>query len=141
MTNNTEMDTRIRLNILFEYCKRSFEKSDNPEMHFYVIPELRHIDNETIKTNAVRLIDTNLVRGGLDDDGSQTFPWIRRITPAGMDSIQRLVDESEPLMSELRDELKAEMESKDRILGFISFCLRTNEFPTKILQIATNIGV
>ena len=138
---DAETDTRIRLIILFEYCKRSFDESDNPEMHFYVIPELRDIDNEIIKANAVCLIDKNLVRGGLDDDGNQTFPWIRRITPAGMDSIQRLVCESELIVPELRDKLKGKTESRDRILGFISFCFRTDEFPAKILQTAKDVGV
>jgi hypothetical protein len=136
---NIKTDARIRLIILFEYCKRSFGKSDNPEMHFYVIPELHDIDNEIIKTNAVNLIDENLVRGGVDDDGSQTFPWIRKITPTGMGLIERLVSESESNMPELYDELKDKTERRDRILGFITYCLGTDDFPTKVLGIAKNV--
>jgi hypothetical protein len=32
-----ETDVKIRTILLFEYCKRSYGQSDNPEMHFYVI--------------------------------------------------------------------------------------------------------
>jgi hypothetical protein len=137
--DDAEMDVRIRVIILFEYCKRSFGKSDNPEMHFYVIPELRDTDNEMIKRNAVHLIDENWVRGGVDDDGSQTFPWIRRITTTGMELVGRLVSESESIIPELQDELKSKTESQDRVLGFITYCLRTNEFPSTILGIAKNV--
>lgn len=132
------MDTRIMLVILFEYCKRSFGKSDNPEMHFYVIPELRDTDNEMIKKNAVRLIDGNLVRGGLDDDGSQTFPWIRRITPTGMELVEKLASESETNVPELHDKLKGMVENRDKILSFITYCLRTDDFPIGVLEIAKN---
>ena len=131
-------DAQIRLIILFEYCKRSFGKSDNPEMHFYVIPELRDTDNEIIKMNAVHLIDENLVRGGVDDDGSQTFPWIRKITPAGMQLVERLVGESKSNIPELHDELKDKTKTQDKVLGFIAYCLRTDDFPTKVLEIAKN---
>ena len=138
---DAEIHAKIRLVILFEYCKRSFGKSDNPEMHFYVIPELRDIDNEIIKTNTVCLIDGNLVRGGLDDDGAQTFPWIRRITPAGMEVVEKLVDESKLIMPELHDELKDKTETRDKILGFISYCLKTDDFPTKVLQITKKFNI
>jgi hypothetical protein len=134
-----ETDVRIKLIILFEYCKRSFGKSDNPEIHFYVIPELHDTDNKIIKTNAIHLIDENLVRGGVDDDGSQTFPWIRKITPAGMELVERLVNESESNMPELYDELKDKTETQDRILGFITYCLRTDDVPTKVLEIAKHV--
>ncbi|QMU55127.1 MAG: hypothetical protein GKS07_09705 [Nitrosopumilus sp.] len=138
MTDN-KTDAKIRLIILFEYCKRSFGKSDNPEMHFYVIPELHDTDNKIIKINAIHLMDENLVRGGVDDDGTQTFPWIRKITHAGMELVERLINESELSMPELHDELKYKAETKDRILGFIGYCLKTDDFPTKVLGIAKNI--
>ena len=136
---DTEMDAKIRMIILFEYCKRSFGKSDNPEMHFYVIPELRDTDNKIIKTNAVHLIDENLVRGGVDDDGSQSFPWIRRVTLTGIGLVERLVSESESDIPELQDKLKGKTETQDKILGFIAYCLRTDDFPTKVLEIAKNV--
>jgi hypothetical protein len=136
---DTEMNARIRMIILFEYCKRSFGKSDNPEMHFYIIPELRDTDNKIIMTNAVHLIDKNFVRGGVDDDGSQSFPWIRRVTLTGIGLVERLVSESESDIPELQDELKDKTETQDKILGFIAYCLRTDDFPTKVLGIAKNV--
>jgi len=136
--NDSEIDVWIRMNILFEYCKRSYDRSDNPEMHFYVIPELRDTDNKIIKANAVHLIDQNLVRGGMDDDGSQTFPWIRRITPTGMALIERLVGESESDIPELKDKLEDMTDSQEKALGFIAFCLGSDEFPTSVLHIAKN---
>ena len=136
---DSEMDAMIRVMILFEYCKRSFDQSDNPEMHFYVIPGLRDIDNEIIKANAVHLIDENLVRGGVDDDGAQTFPWIRRVTPTGMELIQRLAEESESHISELHDRLKDKIDLRDKILEYIAYCLGSEKFPTNVLNIAKNI--
>jgi hypothetical protein len=136
---DSEMDAMIRVTILFEYYKRSFEQSDNPEMHFYVIPELRDTDNEIIKANAVHLIDENLVRGGVDDDGVQTFPWIRRITSTGMDLIQRLIDESESHIPELHDRLKDKTDSQEKILDYIAYCLKSEKFPIKILNVAKTI--
>ena len=134
-----EMNAMIRVTILFEYCKRSFDASDNPEMHFYVIPELRDVDNEIIKVNAVHLIDENLVRGGVDDDGAQTFPWIRRVTPTGMELVQRLTDESEFAIIELHDRLKDKTNSRDKILECITYCLESEKFPAAVLNVAKNI--
>jgi hypothetical protein len=134
-----ELNAKIRIIILFEYCKRSYGQSDNPEMHFYVIPELRDIDNEIIKANAVYLIDENLVRGGVDDDSSQTFPWIRRITSKGMDLIEQLVCESESNIQGLQDELKDKANMNDRISCLITYCFGFDVFPTKILNIAKKI--
>ncbi len=136
---DSELDAKIRTIILFEYCKRSFGKSDNPEMHFYVIPELCDTDNEIIKANTIHLIDENLVRGGVDDDGAQTFPWIRRITPNGMELVQRLADESESRIPKLHDELEDKTDTQDKILEYIAFCLRSDEFPTEVLSIAKNV--
>ncbi len=140
-SQHTETDGMIRVLILFEYCKRSFGKSNNPEMHFYVIPELQDVDNEIIKTNAVHLIDENLVRGGLDDDGSQTFPWIRRITPKGIDIIEKLTNESESLIPELHDELKNKIDPRDKILNFIEYCLKTDNLPSNVLHVAKNCNI
>ena len=134
-----ELDAKIRTIILFEYCKRSYGQSDNPEMHFYIIPELCNTDNEIIKVNAVHLIDENFVRGGVDDDGRQTFPWIRRITPTGMELIQRLADESESNIPELHEKLKDKADPKDKMLEYISYCQSYDEFPLKVLNIAKDI--
>jgi len=115
-----EIDVKIRILLLFEYCKRDYGKSDNPEMHFYAIPELLNIDNEIIKANAVYLIAENLVRGGVDEDASHSFPWITRINPTGLKLVERIVDESESKMPELQDELKDKTDTQDRVLGFIA---------------------
>ena len=45
-----------------------------PEMHMYNFPELKEIDNKEIYQNAKYLIDENLVRGGIDEEGEKKFP-------------------------------------------------------------------
>ena len=134
-----EIDVKIRIILLFEYCKRAFGKSDNSEMHFYVIPELRDIDNEIIKANAVYLITENLVRGGVDEDGSHSFPWITRINPTGMKLVERIAEESKSKISELQDELKDKTDTQDRILGLIPYCFKFKYVPTEILNVAKKI--
>ena len=134
-----EADVKIRTILLFEYCKRSYGQSDNPEMHFYVIPELRDIDNEIIKANAVYLIAENLVRGGVDEDASHSFPWITRINPTGLKLVKRVVDESELKIPELQDRLKDKTDTQDRILGFIAYCFKFKDVPTEILDIVKRI--
>jgi len=108
-------------------------------MHFYVIPELRDIDNEIIKANAVHLIDKNLVRGGVDQDASQSFPWITRINLTGMKLVERIVDESESKISELQYELKNKTSTQGRVLGFITYSFKFKDIPTGILDIAKDI--
>ncbi len=134
-----DIDVRIRLLILFEYCKRDYGKSCNPQMHFYVIPELRDTDNDIIKTNAIYLIDKNFVRGGVDDDGSQTFPWIRRITNSGMALLEQLIDESKKNIPEMHDELKDDSGNEGRIASFIDYCLKSETFSYRVLDVAKNI--
>jgi len=134
-----ETDVKVRTVLLFEYCKRSYDQSDNPEMHFYVIPELRDIDNEIIKANAVYLIAENLVRGGVDEDASHSFPWITRINPTGMKLVERIVDESESKIPELRGKVKDKTDTEDRVLGFIAYCFKFKDFPTDILDVAKKI--
>ncbi len=135
------MNARIRIVILFEYCKRSFGKSDNPEMHFYVIPELREIDNDAIKTNAIYLIDNNFVRGGIDDDGSQTFPWIRRITSTGMVLIEKITDECLSSFPKCSEDQIDKTKKQDKILRFITECMKTKVFSEKVLSLAKNLGL
>jgi hypothetical protein len=108
-------------------------------MHFYVIPELRDIDNETIKANAVYLIAENLVRGGVDEDGSHSFPWITRINPTGIKLVEKIAKESESKISELQDELKDKMDTQDRVLGLIAYCFKFKYVPTEILNVAKKI--
>ena len=110
-------------------------------MHFYIIPELRDTDNEIIKTNAIYLIDNNLVRGGIDDDGSHTFPWIRRITSSGIRLMEKLADESSSDVPELQDVQNDKIEKQDMILRFISYCAKTDVLPGKVLEIAKNVGL
>jgi hypothetical protein len=134
-----ETDVKIRTILLFEYCKRSYGQSDNPEMHFYTIPELRNIDNGIIKANAVYLIAENLVRGGVDEDTSHSFPWITRINSTGMKLVERIVDESESKIPELQDNLKDKTDTQDRVLGFIAYCFKFKDVPTEILDVAKKI--
>ena len=134
-----ETDVGIRTILLFEYCKRSYGQSDNSEMHFYVIPELHNIDNEIIKANAVYLIDENLVRGGVDEDASHSFPWITRINPTGLKLVERIVDESESKIPELQEELRDKMNTQDRVLSFITYCFKFKDVPTDILDVAKKI--
>ena len=78
----------IRDIILKEFYKRSQEKSDNPNLHMYNFPELKEIDNKRIFENVKYLINENLVRGGIDQDENQSFPWISRLTPLGIKLVE-----------------------------------------------------
>ena len=80
---------------MLEYYARSRGQSKNPEMHFFNIPELKEIDNQVITANAIYLIDENLVRGGVDVEGKNTFPWITRILPKGITHVEQLITKSE----------------------------------------------
>ena len=134
-----DMDVKIRTVILFEYYKRFCNQSDNPEMHFYVIPELRDIDNSVIEANATYLIDQNLVRGGVDVGESHSFPWITRLNSTGIKLIEKITDESELKIPELRDELNDKTNTQDKVLGLITYCFKSNEIPVSILNIAKDI--
>ena len=48
------------------------------------------MDNKIIFKNAKYLIDENLVRGGIDEEKGNSFPWITRLTPTGI----KLIEES-----------------------------------------------
>ena len=78
----------IRDIILKEFYKRSQSKSDNPNLHMYNFPELKEIDNKRIFENIKYLINENLVRGGIDQDKNQSFPWISRLTPLGIKLVE-----------------------------------------------------
>lgn len=132
-------DVRIRIAILLEYCKRSYEKSDNLNMHFYNIPELKKTNNEIIKLNAIHLINENLVRGGIDDANSHTFPWITRINSKGTELVERIINESEKKILRLQDELKSKTSTKDKILSLITFYEDDQNTKMKILEITEKI--
>jgi hypothetical protein len=85
---NDEMDYKIRKIILAEYYARLKGSSKIPEMHMYNFPGLKEMDNEIIFKNARYLIDANLVRGGIDEEKDHSFPWITRLTPAGIKLIE-----------------------------------------------------
>ena len=78
----------IRDIILKEFYKRSQLKSENPNLHMYNFPELKEIDNKRIFENVKYLINENLVRGGIDQDENQSFPWISRLTSLGTKLIE-----------------------------------------------------
>ena len=77
--NNNE----IRKIILNEFYKRAQGTSKNPKIHMYNFPELKKIENEVIFDNVKYLINENLVRGGIDEDQNQSFPWISKLTKTG----------------------------------------------------------
>ena len=78
----------IRDIILKEFYKRSQSKSENPNLHMYNFPELKEIDNKIIFENVKYLINENLVRGGIDQDENQSFPWISKLTSLGTKLIE-----------------------------------------------------
>ena len=78
----------IRDIIIKEFYKRSQSKSDNPNLHMYNFPELKEIDNKRIFENVKYLINENLVRGGIDQDENQSFPWISKLTSSGTKLIE-----------------------------------------------------
>ena len=79
-----EKDNVIKKIILIEYYARLKGSSKNPEMHMYNFPKLKEMDNKIIFKNAKYLIDENLVRGGIDEENGNLFPWITRLTPRGI---------------------------------------------------------
>ena len=85
--NNLTND-EIRKIILKEFYKRAQGKSENPKIHMYNFPELKETDNEIIFENVKYLINENLVRGGIDQDENQLFPWVSRITPTGREFVE-----------------------------------------------------
>ena len=87
MTQQT--DEQIRKIILIEYYKRQNGISKNPKMHMYNFPELKQIDNKDIFQNAKFLIDENLVRGGVDEQGDHIFPWITKLTSTGIEWMEK----------------------------------------------------
>ena len=103
-------DIQIKLQILFEYCLRLHKQSINPEMHFFKIPKLNTIDNDIIFKNSVNLIDENFVRGGVDVEGDNSFPWITRITPKGISERSKLTINFIKRKMKEYDELKNELE-------------------------------
>tara|TARA_B110000438_G_scaffold791_1_gene775 strand:- start:1295 stop:1579 length:285 start_codon:yes stop_codon:yes gene_type:complete len=89
MTMDEYNDQQIRKIILAEYYKREKGVSKNPEMHIYNFPELKKIDNEKIFQNTKYLMDENLVRGGIDEEGDHAFPWITKLTSMGIEWIEK----------------------------------------------------
>ena len=85
-----QRDDGIRRTILLEYYARLKNQSKNPEMHFFNIPELKETDKKIITKNALYLIDENFVRGGVDVEGDNEFPWISRILPKGIEFVEKL---------------------------------------------------
>jgi len=83
LTNN-----EIRKIILNEFYKRVQGISENPKIHMYNFPELKEIENEIIFENVKYLINENLVRGGIDEEQNQSFPWISRLTETGIKLIE-----------------------------------------------------
>jgi hypothetical protein len=88
LKTDDSIDDKIRRVILAEYYARLKGSSKIPEMHMYNFPGLKEMDNKIIFKNAKYLIDTNLVRGGIDEEKDHSFPWITRLTPTGIKLIE-----------------------------------------------------
>ena len=84
-----QTDEQIRKIILLEYQNRLNKTSKNPEIHIYNFPELKEIDNKIILKNVKYLINENLVRGGIDEEGENMFPWITKLTPLGIKLVEK----------------------------------------------------
>ena len=54
----------------------------------YNFPQLKEIENEVIFQNIKYLINEGLVRGGIDQDENQSFPWITRLTSLGIKFVE-----------------------------------------------------
>ena len=78
----------IRDIILKEFYKRSEGKSEISKIHMYNFPQLKEIKNEIIFQNIKYLINEGLVRGGIDQDENQSFPWITRLTSLGIKFVE-----------------------------------------------------
>ena len=85
----SQTDKKIRKTILLEYQNRLNGTSKNPEIHMYNFPELKETDNEIILKNVKYLINENLVRGGIDEEGENIFPWITKLTPLGIKLLEK----------------------------------------------------
>ena len=123
-------DIKIRLIILFEYYLRANGKSKNPEMHFFKIPELKEIDNQIIASNAIYLIDRSFVRGGVDVEGDNTFPWITRILPKGTTFVEQITMQTQNI-----SEIKDEKVMQDKALEFV-----VNNMKNKISDNVLEVG-
>jgi len=132
-------DISIKLQILFEYCLRLHKKSSNPEMHFFKIPKLNDIDNDTILRNSVYLIDENFVRGGVDVEGENSFPWITRITSKGIAFVEELVTKSEQNIPQIFDKLKDVHVLQDKMMILILHCMDLDEIPLDMIKIAQDL--
>ena len=85
----SQTDKKIRKTILLEYQNRLNGTSKNPEIHMYNFPELKETNNEIILKNVKYLINENLVRGGIDEEGEKIFPWITKLTPLGIKLLEK----------------------------------------------------
>ena len=84
-----QTDEQIRKIILLEYQNRLNKTSKNPEIHIYNFPKLKEINNEIILKNIKYLINENLVRGWIDEEGENVFPWITKLTPLGIKLLKK----------------------------------------------------
>ena len=85
----SQTDKKIRKIILLEYQNRLNGTSKNPKIHIYNFPELKETNNEIILKNVKYLINENLVRGGIDEEGEKIFPWITKLTPLGIKLLEK----------------------------------------------------
>jgi len=139
MEINQERDIKIRTTLLFEFYNQAYGQSKNVGLHYYVIPELKDIDNQIIDANAIYLIDEGLVRGGVEQAGSNSFPYITRINSTGMKLVENLVLKSEENIPEIKEELNNKSSIQEKVVSVVSFCLKHKETALSILSIAKDM--
>lgn len=108
-------------------------------MHFFKIPKLNAIDNNTLFKNSVNLIDENFVRGGVDVEGDNSFPWITRITPKGISLVEQLVIKSEQNLPEISSKLKNMLIIEEKMFFLILHCMKNDKIPIDVVEIAHDL--
>jgi len=139
MEINQERDIKIRTTLLLEFYARLYGQSENSTMHWYVMPELKDIDNKILDANAIYLIDEGFVRGGVDYAGEHSLPYITRINSRGMKLVEQLVIKSEENIPEIKDELKDKQSIQDKVVSFVSYCVKHKDTAIGILDIAKDM--
>ncbi len=68
---------------------KSEESKQNHIIYYKSLTKIiKNMENEIIFENVKYLINENLVRGGIDEEQNQSFPWISRLTETGIKLIE-----------------------------------------------------
>ena len=85
------------------------------------------------------MIDENFVRGGVDVEGENSFPWITRITSKGITFVEELVTKSEQNIPQIFDKLKDAHVLQDKMMILILHCMDLDEIPLDMIKIAQDL--